>query len=321
MTISIIPALRGQRTQLTKCWAHLFKITRRDGVIMRMTDHDATLWFKEGGTTAYEYSPLGAPNMNSQRWTANWNPDSSELEGFFLESDGVEQSHIREGRYDRAQIDVYVVDWRWPWIGSFRMDRYWFHDFQYSEERWATEIRSLAEQTSYNINRIHNKRCDADLGDDRCGVSFTGDYAAQTGTVTTVDALVNGPDHVRMRFEGSGNYVTHTPAGYSAGILDTWYRHGSLVWTTGDNVIAGSTLYEVQYFSRATGCIQLWVPTRFDIGVGDTFQVYPGCDKSLHGHCRKKFNNIIAHRGFSYMPTYKYLLKTPRLRFMTLYEP
>jgi len=269
------------------------------------------LEFKEGGSTAYTYTPANAPNLASQRWTAESTPDSSEFEGFVLDSPAINHQSIREGLYDRAQVDIYVVNWRYPWAGHFRHDRYWMHDIDYSGELWTAEIRSLMAQIEFILNRVHNKRCDENLFGERCKVEETGDYAAKDGEVAVVDSLSDGPDHARMRFEGgvSDDFNTHPASGYAAAILDNWWRHGTLTWTSGNNVITGKSSYEVQYFNRTYATLQLWTPTPHDIEVGDTFTIRCGCDKSMHGHCRKKFDNIANYQGFAMMPTAKRMAK------------
>uniref|UniRef100_A0A6M3J886 Putative tail protein n=1 Tax=viral metagenome TaxID=1070528 RepID=A0A6M3J886_9ZZZZ len=305
-------AMETRRTVHTKPWCRLFKITRRDSVVLRMTDHDAALEFFEG-STPYSYSPLNGPSGSSSRWTVDASANSTSFDGFVIDSPGVDPDHIREGRYDRARVDAYVVDWRFSWAGFFSHDVYWLHDITFSGETWTAQARSLKGQLDVRIGRIYNKRCDANLFDDRCGLAI-GPFTF-SGQVDAVSGLSGGYDNVRMRFEGSG-----TGGAPYTGQADGYFKDGKLVWATGANAISGLTEYEVQVYEQTNGVVQLWMPTPYDIAIGDAFQIFPGCDKSLAGHCRKKFSisdptQVKQHRGFPYCPTARALLMVPNASY------
>ena len=69
-----------------------------------------------------------------------------------------------------------------------------------------------------------------------------------------------------------------------------------LEWTSGDN--AGVTM-EVQSYS--TPVIKLFEKMVFDIQIGDTYSLTPGCDKTKDT-CIVKFNNIVDFNGFDLLP-------------------
>lgn len=77
-----------------------------------------------------------------------------------------------------------------------------------------------------------------------------------------------------------------------------WFLGGLLTWLTGNN--AGLSM-EVKQFTNAGGAFELVFPMRNTIQVGDTYSVYPGCDKTLET-CRDKFDNVINYRGEPFVP-------------------
>ena len=53
--------------------------------------------------------------------------------------------------------------------------------------------------------------------------------------------------------------------------------------------------------SYAGGQFVFILPLPYDPTVGDTFSVYPGCDKT-QAVCQSKFNNVARFRGFPFIP-------------------
>lgn len=78
------------------------------------------------------------------------------------------------------------------------------------------------------------------------------------------------------------------PAGY--------YAQGTLQWLTGANAGTTSSIK-----SSPAGRLNLLVAPEEAVSAGDTFRVYPGCDKSV-ATCRNKFNNWLNNRATPYVP-------------------
>jgi uncharacterized phage protein (TIGR02218 family) len=75
-----------------------------------------------------------------------------------------------------------------------------------------------------------------------------------------------------------------------------YFSQGYLQFTSGANngLIRGVKNY-------ASGELDLIYPLPQAPAAGDTFTVYPGCDKT-QATCQNKFNNVIHFRGFPYIP-------------------
>lgn len=74
-----------------------------------------------------------------------------------------------------------------------------------------------------------------------------------------------------------------------------WFNYGAVTWDTGPN--AGKTM-EVRAFTGgdASQVIELFLDLPYDIEVGDSGRIYPGCDKR-RSTCITKFANILNFRG------------------------
>lgn len=79
---------------------------------------------------------------------------------------------------------------------------------------------------------------------------------------------------------------------------DDYFNYGKLVFKSGLN---DELHMEVKDFNGTTGEFTLFLPMAFEISVGDSFQVFAGCDKRLTT-CKNKFSNHINYQGFPYIP-------------------
>src|SRR5207248_10343931 len=102
---AIPPALQAKLgsgvTTLARCWI----ITRRDGVVMGFTDHDADL--SVAGILCHAGTGLTASEATAR---LGLQVDGSEIAGA-LAAESLAESDLAAGRYDAAEIEVHLVDW------------------------------------------------------------------------------------------------------------------------------------------------------------------------------------------------------------------
>ena len=77
-----------------------------------------------------------------------------------------------------------------------------------------------------------------------------------------------------------------------------YFDLGWMIWLTGQNT---GFLRTVKLFQHASGNVLCVYPVPYLPIAGDTFTIYPGCDKT-QTTCNTKFSNQIHYRGFPYMP-------------------
>lgn len=89
----------------------------------------------------------------------------------------------------------------------------------------------------------------------------------------------------------------------TTGTLDstTWYyqyfNQGTITFLTGANAGITRTIKAQQN----PWAVTVAYPLPFAPAAGDTFKIYPGCDKR-QGTCSSKFNNLAHFRGYPYIP-------------------
>ena len=252
-------------TTLSWCW----RVTRRDGEVYGFTDHDRDLTFD--GTTFEAAAGLTPAELRADTGLA---VDAQDAEGA-LQSDAITEADIAAGRWDGAAVEIWRVNWANP-AQRVLMRRGEMGELRRGRVAFTAEMRSLAHVLAQPVGRTYQGRCDAELGDARCGVSlaaFTG-----TGAVTAVA----GPR-------------TFTASGLSAFAAPLFAR-GLLTWTSGPN---DGLAFEV--VSHAGQTLTLLQAPTVAIAAGHLFTVTAGCDKSA-ATCRAVYANILNFRGFPDIP-------------------
>lgn len=79
---------------------------------------------------------------------------------------------------------------------------------------------------------------------------------------------------------------------------DDYFDQGIIVFTGGANNGVQRT---VRIYEHASGQILLYLPLPFAPSSGETFTVYPGCDKT-RSTCENKFGNLIHYGGDDFIP-------------------
>jgi hypothetical protein len=94
-------------------------------------------------------------------------------------------------------------------------------------------------------------------------------------------------------------FTTSSFAPPAAAQVDDYYRDGSIVWETGNNVGQVSAIIGFDYSTREC---RLLNPTLQPMLVGDQATVKPGCD-GLFDTCKIKFDNVTNFGGSDLEPT------------------
>lgn len=266
----------------TLCWC--WRVTRRDGVVLGFTDHDRELSFD--GTAFEAASGFTATEI---RQSIGLNVDNLDVESA-LSSQSLNEEDLLAGLFDDARVEIYRVNWQDP-VQRVLARAGSIGEVKYGQSVFTAEIRGLAHYLQQENGRLYQYRCDADLGDGRCGVSLSAPGFTAYGTVNSVVS--------KRQFAAAGL------GAYSAG----WFAQGLVTWTAGNNV---GRAMEVKLHQASAGSVmlELWQPMASDIVDGDAFAVTVGCDKQIET-CRSKFSNTINFRGFPHMPGNDALISYP----------
>ena len=166
--------LDGGATRLCRCWL----VRRRDGVEFGFTDHDRDVSFD--GVVFRASSGMDASALQS---ATGLSVDNAQAVGA-LSGAAVSEEDIRAGRYDRAEIRHWLVDWERPDLRVLQF-RGTFGEIRRADGAFEVELRGLAEALNAPVGRSVLRTCDRALGDAKCrfdigqaGFSGEGEVAA-----------------------------------------------------------------------------------------------------------------------------------------------
>jgi len=152
--------LSGFVTTLSWLW----KITRRDGMVLGFTDHDRPL-----DVDGVSYEAASSLTSGESDHRLGFAANNGAVQGI-LNSARITAADIKSGLYEQAAIDSYRVNWRAPeqivhmasgLLGSIRQSGETF------EAEWVGKSVLLER----SIGRVFSKLCDAEFGDQRCGLN------------------------------------------------------------------------------------------------------------------------------------------------------
>lgn len=261
--------LAGGATTLCYGW----RLTRRDGTVLGFTDHDRDLVLD--GLILKAASGISSSESAAAEGLA---VTGSELTGA-LTADALTEDELAAGLFDGADIELYLVNWTDPAL-RLLLRKGTIGEVKREDGRFTAEIRALTDALNQSRGRIFGTRCDADLGDARCGL----DLSALSGS-GTVSAVAGG---LRFSVDGLSAFAAETLA------------RGRLTFTGGANA---GFVTEIKGHTRdgEKAVLRLWQRPPFDVSVGDGVAVTAGCDK-LFATCRDRFANALNFRGFPQMP-------------------
>lgn len=269
--------LQGGATTVARCLA----IRRADGLVLGFTDHDAGLAF-EGVT----FRPEDGAGLSALAFATGLSVDNGEVLGALTDR-AITEADIRAGRWDGAEVRLWLVDWQLP---ARRV--LWFRgslgDIAREGGAFRAELRGLAEALNRTGGRVYQSRCAAVLGDTACGVELASYSVA--GTVTEAEGR-------RLLIAAAGDAV--------AG----WYAEGLVRVTSGDCAGLAAPVRSDRP-EEGGRRIELWQGFDAVLTGGDAVVLVAGCDKRA-GTCRARFGNLANFRGFPHLPGEDWLLTVP----------
>ena len=272
--------LQGGATTLARCW----RVVRRDGVVMGFTDHDRDLAFE--GVVFRAGTGLEASALEQG---TGLSVDNAQALGA-LSDLGLEEADIRAGRYDGAEVVIWLVNWRDPGqrLVQFRGS---IGEIRRSGGVFEAELRGLSEMLNQPRGRAYHRACSAVLGDAACGVDL--DAPGYSVSLSAPGA----PEGAVFLFEGLEDFA------------EGWFARGMLRVESG----AASGLGEVIRSDRFAGGLrrlELWRALPVPVASGDLLRLQAGCDKRVET-CQLKFHNFLNYRGFPHIPGEDWALSYP----------
>lgn len=272
--------LAGGCTTLCQAWA----VRRADGVTLGFTDHDCDLAFD--GIRFSAGSGLTAKALETVSGLA---VDNSEAVGALTDA-AISEADLRAGRYDGAEVQMWLVNWQEP---SQRQLRFCgtIGEVTQAGGSFRAELRGLSEGLTRPITRVIQPGCDAMLGDGRCGFDLASPGYRQEFVVVQV----------------TDGHVLHLADG--AGFENGWFQRGKCSFVSG--AARGLTgMVKRDQLRAGLRVVELWSAPALAVQAGDRVELVAGCDKRA-ATCKAKFGNFANFRGFPDLPTEDWLTAFP----------
>ena len=276
----LLAHLASGATTVCRAWS----VSRTDGVVLGFTDHDRDLEF-EGIRFAAD-TGLTARALEQVTGMA---ADKSEAMGV-LSSDAVTERDIAAGRYDGAEVRVWLVNWADP---GERMLEFAGRtgDITRAGGSFRVELRGLTDALNRTVGRVFQGGCDAALGDTRCRFDLS-----IPGYRTEAEIL----------WIEEGYRLGFAPMD---GFADRWFERGELRILDGEGA-GQAALVRMDRRLDAAREISIWSAFGVAPRAGDRVALVTGCDKRA-ATCRDKFDNFLNFRGFPHIPGEDWLTSYP----------
>lgn len=259
------------------CLAFCWRLDRRDGVTIGLTSHDRDL--RVGGVL-YRTAPGLVPSAVVQGTGPE--PESMDLRGA-LTSDAITTTDLEAGRWDGADLRLYLTEWTAPGSVWFELVRGELGAIERRGEAFSAEMRGPVARLDRPVAPETSPGCRATLGDRKCRVNLA----------------------LHRRFarvaSASGQSIDIAGGGMTAGD----YAFGALRWMTGpdagimqdiaDNDAVRLTLTDAPFSAPAAGALMM---------------LTAGCDKRIDT-CSVRFGNALNFRGEPYLPGNDLLTRYP----------
>lgn len=262
--------LREPATTLASAW----RLTRRDGAVFGFTDHDEDIPFD--GTLFRARTGWTAGESEAAR---GFGAGTEAVDGVFSD-EAIREGDVERGLFDGASVESFRVDWREPGHHVL-MEVADLGEVTRGAGGFRAELRGLAARLDRQRGRTYRRRCDAVLGDRRCGVDLAG-WTRGVEVLSVTDAVL----------------VVRPVAAFS--------RSDRLVFAQGRlDPGEGEAAVPLRGIGEGQGAGELRLflarpPLRLP-AVGARVSIVAGCDRSF-ATCRDRFENGVNFRGFPHLP-------------------
>lgn len=200
MTLQPSQNILSTQTWRRHHWCTVYRVERRDGVVLTLTDHDREVEF-EGET----YTPVGSGSLTAEAREAQ---KESELDIVgVLDSSQITADDIRARRYVGAKLRIRVIDWLFPWKVYYETLKT-IENIRASGLTWRATVMGITRQLQDPVGSNWYRECDLVLGSNaqgrrscRVDLSATGLDLIRTGV--GLDAVTVGKE--RMEFDLTAN--------------------------------------------------------------------------------------------------------------------
>ncbi len=167
VSADLLAHLKAKNTTLVTCW----KVIRTDGTVLAFTDHDKVLTLDADGDGNVTYQPSNSFLRSAVETGEVMAVDHLDVVGI-LDSDEITEADLIGGRYDNAEVKIFLVNWKDLSQGILKERRGWLGEVDLRDYGFTAELLGLTQAYTDRIVELISPGCMAELGDARCGVTL-----------------------------------------------------------------------------------------------------------------------------------------------------
>lgn len=262
--------LREELVTLAWCW----RLSRRDGVTIGLTSHDRDLIV---GGVPYRAAPGMKPSALETRDSLE--AATMDLEGA-VTSDAIAAADLDAGRWDGAELMLFVTDWTAPEAAPVTVARGSLGAVERRGAAFTAELQGVTRILDRPACPATSPSCRAMLGDPACRI----DLAPRT--------------HIRRVIAATGRTVTLDAAVGSMAFGELTWIEGRVCGLSSPVIADEGVVLTLAEMPPALPPMPLRV------------RLVEGCDKQL-ATCRTRFANAINFRGEAHLPGNDLLTRYP----------
>lgn len=147
-------------TSLCRAWT----LTRKDGQVMGFTDHDEEISFD-----GVSFQPTSGFLPSDMEQSLGFSADNISVLGA-LSTQSITPSDIQDGLYDGANIKFWAVNWQQLEQRTLMWSGY-IGEISLADGEFTAEVRGPASRFERSVGRVFSRDCDANFGDEQCGLN------------------------------------------------------------------------------------------------------------------------------------------------------
>lgn len=248
------------------------------GQIIRITDHTRNLTVGDD-----VYRSINVLETSQLQQTGDLEPDNLEITSLLTEEFTEEDlrkkkwygARVTYARYNPLDVSMGAAQRRVCYVGQTDIARY----------TGKAELRSLSQLLDQPVGPVTSETSRTFLGNPWCKKDLNG-QTEQGYEITMQAAVTVVTDRQVFMVDLDGEIATGEDEA-----PDDFYEEGTATWTSGSN-----DEQPFKILANTGNEITLWLPTFYDIEVGDTLSLVAGCNRTRE-MCRDKFNNMVNFRG------------------------
>ena len=249
------------------------RIECTDGSIVRLTRYPHDLTMSNGQV----YTSTAGADLTAYESTTAFSASSVDLDGFIGQA-GITRDKVSSGVFDSARVYLFACNFLAPVEDYEELAAAILGKTTLEDDTYRIEEMALIDTLNQSVGMSYTAGCSRTFGDAGCTVNLA--------AITEVGAVTHVTDQAAFRDS------SRTEAA-------DYFGAGTLSFTSGLN--AGLAALEIKSYA-ADGSIVLYEPAYYPVAIGDTFNIVPGCRKTLVA-CKAHQTHVLNFFGFPEVPT------------------